>query len=65
MSDETSCSSSAIAAPQDGVIASRALPGPSGLRLLFLAGRGGDAAVGRATCKFGGDEVKYRKSLEL
>jgi hypothetical protein len=62
MSDKTWCSSSAI--PQDGVIASRALPGPSGLPLLFLAGRG-DAAVGRATCKSAGNEVKYRKSLEL
>src|ERR1700694_852598 len=36
MSDETSCFSSAIAAPQDRVMASRALPGPIGTAALLV-----------------------------
>jgi DNA-binding transcriptional LysR family regulator len=37
MSDETSCSSSAIAAPQDRVIAPRAPPGPIGTAALLVS----------------------------
>jgi hypothetical protein len=35
------------------------------LRFFLLAHRSIEAAAGGAPCKSGGDEVKYRKSLEL